>query len=187
MILLPGQRPKRVDGTMLPVGPTPERPMPVPELQERYEGAQVARWMLDISLPEGWAGFAFDVVADPPQRWIVAAAPLTDERFRARIVLRLLQDEQWIWTKAWAQHFSGSRSPGEYSKIPRIADMQRALDGAVIHGLFRKKTPTPAGGERMMFEFAGGAKVWLEAVPVGPGRAEIDVEHLPSGRLWLPQ
>lgn len=160
-----------------------ERPMPLGELQERFEGPQIARWMQQIRLPKGWTGFGAEFTNG--ERWIVGAAPLQSPPFNARIFLRVFDAEKLIWTKRLRKRLRSDRGQQEPEPDPLIREIQHRVDGEVIRAFRRIKTPTERGGERVIMEFLSGAEFELEAVRIGLEAAELEYALEPAGARLL--
>lgn len=116
-----------------------ERPMPLGELQERFEGPQVARFMQRVSSPDGWEAFGVELTNG--ERWVVGAAPLHSPPFNARIFLRVFTADHLIWTKRLRKRLRSDRAPEEAERDPLIQEIQHRVDGEVIRAFRRSKAP----------------------------------------------
>jgi len=163
-----------------------ERPMPLGELQERFEGPQIARFMQRTSAPKGWCSFGVELTNG--ERWVVGAAPLHSPPFNARIFLRVFDAERLIWTKRLTKRLRSDRAPKEAEADPLIQEIQHRVEGEVVRAFRRSKTPTERGGERAMFDFLSGAQFTLEAVRIGLDAADLEFSWEPAEAqvLFMP-
>ena len=78
-----------------------------------------------------------------------------------------------IWTRDWETMF-GPRSPLEPPD-----ELQREIEGQVMIGLAEQKEPNHYGGESLVAEFRGGARLILRA------RRSSKVTYRPVGPPWV--
>lgn len=139
-----------------------ERPTPRTRLQEYLEGQQVSRfYYLDDVGATGSRGIALELTTGA--KLIVWAGRDRNSHYTARLVFRWIPMPRIILPRM-ARAFSAGRDGDPASAPPD--DLQRRVEGSVIHGVLHTTTPTECGGEQIAFEMRGGGRLALGAVPI---------------------
>lgn len=139
-----------------------EKPTPKTLLEERLEGQQVARLhYLDAVGPSGSRGLALELTTGA--RLLIFAGRDRNSTYTARLVFRWMPPPLIILPRM-ANAFSQGRDGDPTAGPPD--ELQRRVEGAVIHGVLTTTRPTSWGGEQTCFELRGGARLALAAQPI---------------------
>ena len=152
------------DGDFIPHGGFGEieRTEPRTYLQERLEGHQIAvLHYLDEVGPTGSRGLAFELTDG--SRLIVWAGRDRYSKFSARLFFRRLPPPL-ILTPERAAGFSRGRAADPEAGPPD--ELQRRVEGQMIRFVIHHKEPTLNNGEQIEWEFTGGARLHLSALPM---------------------
>lgn len=156
-----------------------EKPTAKTLLQERLEGQQVSRLhFVDEPGPTGSRMLVFELTTGG--KLIVMAGRDRNSAYTARLLFRWMNPPMIILPRM-ARAFSGGRDADPEAGPPN--ELQRYIEGAVIHGVLHSSRPTSVGGEQCAIEFVGGGKLALGAVPImratehGPLLADLLYEY----------
>lgn len=139
-----------------------EKPEGTTYLQQRMEGRQVAR-LTYVETANAEQGVAFELTSGA--RLILwAQRDLDARRYSHRVVFRYMGPVT-IWTKSRALHFGRGRDRAAEEPPDTL---QQHVEGEVIVGCAPTYEPGVGGGEVVVFEFRGGAKLRLTACAPGP-------------------
>lgn len=145
------------DDRLLPV----EKPEGRTYLAERLEGRQIARLQYILTPAEEW-GAALELTSRA--RCIFWAAEDHDaRRYRWRIVMRWMPPLKIVTSKVWA-HFTQDRHRALAGEEPPD-DLQKYVEGEWIIGAAPTYEPNGQGGETIILELRGGAKLRFDALP----------------------
>ena len=152
------------DGDFIPPGGFKpiEHGLPRTYLQEMLEGHQVAMLhYLDDVGPTGSRGLAFELTDGA--KLIVWAGRDRYSRFSARLFFRRLDPPRVVLPET-LRVLSGGRARDPALGPPDA--LQERVEGAMVKNVVHHRVPTEAGGEALDFEFSGGARLRLTAVPM---------------------
>lgn len=175
------------DGSLIP-GPI-ERPEPRTALQERLEGKQIARVLLDQD-PGPTGSPVLGIEFTTGQRLAVMSKRDSNSRYRARLVFRWMETQN-IVTARMARSYSQGRV-ADLGGVPEdLPDLERGLEGQIIVGVREIVEPTNFGTEQHEWELRGGDVLWLAADHRNRDkryRAELlaDLRQRPATRIWMP-
>ena len=149
------------DGHLLPGHGRAEKPEKRTRLAEMLEGGQIAT--LDVDAGPGPTGSpVMGIELATGVRLAIMAARDRNSRYRVRLIFRLMPARA-IWTPDDERRSRFGRPANEYDPDPKVAAMQRRVEGEVIRGLIQQEEPTSFGGEAMAMEFRNGARLSLAA------------------------
>ena len=152
------------DGDFVPPGGFKpiERGLPRTDLQEMLEGKQIAvlHYLDDVG-PTGSRGLAFELTDGA--KLIVWAGRDRYSRFSARLFFRRLDPPRVVLPET-LRVLSGGRARDPALGPPDA--LQERVEGAMVKNVVHHGVPTEAGGEALDFEFSGGARLRLTAVPM---------------------
>lgn len=155
-----------------------ERPTPTTLLQERLEGQQISRvHYLDAPGPTGSRGLGLELTTGG--KLLIFAGRDRNSQYTARLLFRWLDPPRIILPRM-ARAFSQGRDGDPTAESPD--DLQRRLEGAVIHGVLTTSVPTPWRGEQTAIELVGGGRLALAAEPIM--RMTADGELMSADLVW---
>mgnify|MGYP001595889365 CR=1 FL=1 len=139
-----------------------EKPAPATDLQEKLERQQISQLhYLDNVGPTGSRGLVLELTTGA--RLIVWAGRARGGPFSARLFFRWLP-RPLIVLPRMERVFSGGRSRNPLADPPD--ELQRRVEGSVIHGVLHSKRPTSNQGEQCAIEMVGGGRLALAASPI---------------------
>ena len=175
------------DGHLLPGHGRAEKPEKRTRLAEMLEGGQIATLDVDAGPgPTGSPVMGIELVTGV--RLAIMAAFDQNSRYKIRLIFRLMPARA-IWTPEDVRRSRFGRPAEEYDPDPKVATMQRRVEGEVIRGLIQQVEPTPWGGEAMAMELRNGGRLSLAAGVTEEGRrADIiwDYRDPPRRRIIRP-
>ena len=155
-----------------------EKPTPKTRLQEMLEGQQIAfLHYLDTPGPTASRGIALELTTGA--KLMIFAARDRNSVFSARLMFRWLNPPLIVLPRM-ARAFSQGRDGDPSAEPPD--DLQRRVEGAVIHGVLHSTKPTRNRGEQCAIELRGGARLAFGAEPIM--RMTADGELLAADLVW---